>query len=320
MMQHRVDTLRLAVRSPAGREVPAARRAEQFTRDVLEQFSQIIEARSPGRVVLIRRMALRWSLSEAEMADPAAVAGHASELADSVPARGGLQHATDTVAAFDDEAAWLAAYLRERAVGAAGEWFYVTWRQAERHGTATASPLRRDTVLGALSRLQATGELAGVLAGLPSETTTTLGAALGSDGAGAPGRNATAVAAVNAAAAGSELVGAAPLAAAPGDGALAGVEAALSASVAAVAQRTNAEPRQPGTLASMDAAVPDGQTNRATRFGGLFYLLSLALELGIGETLWKVCLPEGLILAHAAAALLGPDADRRPGTGRCSAA
>ena len=43
-----------------------------------------------------------------------------------------------------------------------------------------------------------------------------------------------------------------------------------------------------------------------TQYGGLFYLLSLALELGIGETLWKACLPEGLILAHAAAALLGP--------------
>src|SRR5208282_1286938 len=101
VMQHRVDTLRLAVRSPAGREVPARRLAERFTRDVLEQFSQIVEAHSPGRVVLIRRMALRWSLSEAEMAEPAEAVSRAADLADAIAARGGgLPHATDTVATF----------------------------------------------------------------------------------------------------------------------------------------------------------------------------------------------------------------------------
>jgi hypothetical protein len=45
-----------------------------------------------------------------------------------------------------------------------------------------------------------------------------------------------------------------------------------------------------------------------TAYGGLFYLLSTVLELGIGESLWKACLPEGPILAAAAAALLGPEA------------
>lgn len=45
-----------------------------------------------------------------------------------------------------------------------------------------------------------------------------------------------------------------------------------------------------------------------TRYGGLFYLLSSVLELGIGESLWKVCLDERRVLARAAAAILGEDA------------
>jgi hypothetical protein len=49
-----------------------------------------------------------------------------------------------------------------------------------------------------------------------------------------------------------------------------------------------------------------------TRFGGLFYLLTCALELDVGELLWKACLPEGDVLAHVAAALLGSDAAADP--------
>ena len=50
----------------------------------------------------------------------------------------------------------------------------------------------------------------------------------------------------------------------------------------------------------------------ATAYGGLFYLLSTVLELGIGESLWKACLPEGQILAGAAATLLGPASSGDP--------
>jgi hypothetical protein len=49
-----------------------------------------------------------------------------------------------------------------------------------------------------------------------------------------------------------------------------------------------------------------------TQFGGLFYLLACALELDLGEILWKACLPEGDVLAHACAALLGPGAAGDP--------
>src|SRR5262249_48123447 len=42
-----------------------------------------------------------------------------------------------------------------------------------------------------------------------------------------------------------------------------------------------------------------------TRFGGLFYLMHLVLELGVAEALWTVAAPEGEILAAMAAGLLG---------------
>jgi hypothetical protein len=55
------------------------------------------------------------------------------------------------------------------------------------------------------------------------------------------------------------------------------------------------------------SAFPEGSAI-PTRYGGLFYLLSLVLELGIGESLWEVCLDERRVLSRAAAAILGEDA------------
>jgi hypothetical protein len=415
-----VETLRLAVHGTSGHQAAAARLAEQFTRDVLEQLSQALEARAPGRVVLIRRMAVRWSLSEAEMADPENAVSCAVSLADGIASGGSdASHATDTVVTFDDEAGWLAAYLRGRAAGAAGAWYHATWREAERPKAAGDSPLRREMVLVALSRLRATGELAAILAGLPPVTISALASALEFDGAPLPGtaetadaqgeftprgasadaapddelstglrntdgkldprtRQATALddgpveapapesvdnrngqptnepyaaavvpphadmtpsaaasldalstdaRAAPVAATAAEPIDDAPTGDAADGSAPAGMpspplssqnaavaqqHAELVAAVAAAMQRTGGAPHQHLAPAPADLPSPVGQTGPRTRFGGLFYLVSLALELGIGESLWKACLPEGLILAHAAAALLGPDASGDP--------
>jgi hypothetical protein len=43
-----------------------------------------------------------------------------------------------------------------------------------------------------------------------------------------------------------------------------------------------------------------------TEYGGLFYLLSLISELELSESLWKVCLHEGLVLARLFTELLPP--------------
>jgi hypothetical protein len=69
--------------------------------------------------------------------------------------------------------------------------------------------------------------------------------------------------------------------------------------------------REPFLKTKRDEAEPYGPiTDNAivpTRLGGLFYLLNCALELNLGESLWKACLPEQKILGHAAAALVGEE-------------
>lgn len=90
------------------------------------------------------------------------------------------------------------------------------------------------------------------------------------------------------------------------------------------AARSRPEPAAPGTEYAhrsrdrLPAPTSEPQTidpdtpvagTCITELGGLFYLLSLALELEIGETLWKACLPEQQVLSQAARALV---ADRWP--------
>jgi hypothetical protein len=70
----------------------------------------------------------------------------------------------------------------------------------------------------------------------------------------------------------------------------------------------NASPPHGGPIAE-EPAAPQWDLGVRTGFGGLFYLLLPALELGIGESLWKACLLEGQILSRAAACLLGEQAD-----------
>jgi hypothetical protein len=74
--------------------------------------------------------------------------------------------------------------------------------------------------------------------------------------------------------------------------------------------RYGTRPPEDQPVAELPPLVPG--TELQTRYGGLFYLLSLVLELGIGETLWKVCLPEGRVLTQMAAAILGDDAAADP--------
>ena len=43
----------------------------------IEEFARLVERRFPGRVVLIRHLAVHWSLNEAELADRSEVLRHA---------------------------------------------------------------------------------------------------------------------------------------------------------------------------------------------------------------------------------------------------
>lgn len=80
---------------------------------------------------------------------------------------------------------------------------------------------------------------------------------------------------------------------------------------------TNAPPGQT-VLQPADVDTPEEELPQAeiqatgpavdtltTQAAGLFYLLNPALELNVGEILWKACLPETQVLAHAAALLVG---------------
>ena len=108
--QHRVDELRLAV-SAAGRSEEVRHQAERFTREVLERTGDLLESRFPGRLFLIRRLPVRWALSDEQFTDPAEMGRLAEELAETV---GNLGEDHDSVVVFEDEAEWQARYLVAR--------------------------------------------------------------------------------------------------------------------------------------------------------------------------------------------------------------
>lgn len=81
----------------------------------------------------------------------------------------------------------------------------------------------------------------------------------------------------------------------------------IDAPDAAVPTIQQAEPARIAHLDETDREiVEDSASLIPTRFAGLFYLLDRVQELDLSESLWKACLPEGMVLAAAASALLGP--------------
>ena len=335
--------------------------ADRFTRDVLDRCCNFLEARAPGRVILIREISLRWSYTEMELVDPALAERCAVELAESIEAQSlgsaSPGSADGAVVVFADEPAWLASYLKSQANNRAEAWFHATWR-GEGLSACLKSDDGRDIALAALLRLERSGDLVTVLRRLPSQIITPIATALRVEGIASHTSTAdlgpeTDVVAhqrmVTPASAREHMVCEIPRS----------LPATLSSEAAAIALHVKvlAQTNDPSIAAELsqlaagspktmvpsapidhpspppvgprvipaatappsdapappsDAPAPftdlsaNGQASLFTQYGGLFYLLSLAVELGIGETLWKACLPEGLVLAHAAAAILGP--------------
>jgi hypothetical protein len=322
-MENRVRQLRLKVSAPAGHEPSARALAERFTRDVLDRCFNTLEARAPGRVILIRELNLRWSYSDVELADPAQADRCAAEMAESIEAQAAgsaSAGSADTAVVFTDEPAWLASYLKSQADRHADAWFHVTW-SGEGLSARLKSDGGRDTALAALLRLERSGDLLAVLKNLPSPVITPLATALHVNGtvsdesvADPNHRAPTPTSAYEHMI--LEISRSLPQTLSREAAAIAlhvkvlgqtndpDIAAALSELGPRAIPTATALPRDgPGPMIDL---LADGQVSLRTEFGGLFFLLSLAVELGIGETLWKACLPEGLILAHAAAAILGP--------------
>ena len=115
-MENRVRRVRLSVRALAGREESSKLLAERFTREVLDRFCANLDSRFSGQTVLVRRLESRWTLSEAELADPDEVSRCAGELFDSVSvARDGVAsegNQAGVAIIFEDDAAWLACVFK----------------------------------------------------------------------------------------------------------------------------------------------------------------------------------------------------------------
>jgi hypothetical protein len=373
MSEHRIEELCLRLRVPARREHQLRYAAERFTRAVLERAAEWLEAQAPGRILLVRRLPLRWRLSEAALNDPAAIARCADDLV-AVLERAAVGTAEpapdDDLAVFEDEVQWRAAHLLARARGGAGAWFHAALEAEGDAVDALCTPSHRDLAAAVVARLAGDGTLVEVLAALPAATVVTLAQVLGvpveetegglgghreeqspglslRHGSALPGESHTRTAETLADFAHGLPENlpreAAVLALHVEARRLLGLRASDTAVRAAVAQAlaacgisvprnrdVHAGPRPwtptpaPGVPAESLVLLPGvGQAASAssgpaaaleleTRFGGLFYLLNCALELNVGELLWKVCLPEGEVLAHAAAALLGPDGEGDP--------
>ncbi len=348
---HRVGELRLVVGAAEGREEAARAGAEAFTREVLERCGDLLEERFPGRLFFVRRLETRWSVSEERLGDAGEVDRHARELADGVEDAGRAEApAEGSVAVFEDEADRRARYLAAQARGEGREWYFTDLRERG----FSLSRLARDGAPGpVLERLADAGALAAVLAAAADGEVRELARALGLDvlppGAGGEKRSAGPPAPPEVVAElerlARDLAGGEPAAARrlspealrlvlfvearrrlggagrPGEAVEPGrvraaVEAALARGEADVPRRPAAEPPEGPPPAAEAEPRPEPEALRlATAHGGLFYLLTLALELGLGELLWQACLPEGEALAEAFATLLGEDGAGDPALG-----
>jgi hypothetical protein len=355
MNANRVAELSLRIHASAECAPELESRVRRFTRDVLERCADLIEARAPRRLWFVRRLPLRWRLTEEALNSASAVDRCASDAAEAI--QHAARHAVrpspdDDLAVFDDEAHWRVAHLIDRLHGAAGAWYHTALESGGDPIEALSSPGRRDLARAVLCRLLTEDRLTDVLSTLSPATAAALADSLGlfemqpelqSVGVGlhsgtstledrtAPGyppgehrgspsdplvlltlyarirarlgptatEDALRVALAESLAAHSRSIkdpAAAPL---PGEAATDVPGLHISTVQALPASIRPQDAPADLTVESRNATL------HRTRFGGLFYLLNCALELDLGETLWRACLPEGDVLAQATAALLG---------------
>jgi hypothetical protein len=355
MIEERIGEVRVRVRT----NVPDAEAirpiAERIVRAALERCAALLEERAPGRVVLIRRLPLRWRIDESVLEDAQQIGELARAAADaieriSVPSSLEPPAAREGAVVFEDEAHWRASYLLALARGQPA-WFYeaLGGSGAGEALAVLAAPERRLMAEAVLVRLARAGVLAEALKAQPAAAVKALADALGCNGRPGPmpqggpesGEAAVAPANMGETAASAELatVAARWPVLAPEARRLAlrvhaavllacGVESPRAAAlVASVPQHGAAvspvEPRTPPREAVRDGAATEHRvsveppqeapaaeaeqfaTTASTACGGLFHLLDRVQELDLAESLWKACLPEGTVLAAAAAALLG---------------
>jgi hypothetical protein len=353
VIEDRIGEVRLRIRTDLSDRADIRPAAVEMVRRALERCAAILEARAPGRVLLVRRLPLHVRADQSMLEDAIDVEDLARAAADAIeraavpfvfdrptPDAGGVL--------FQDEAQLRASHLQAVARGQP-QWFHAVVDGAEGRDplAALAAPSRRAMAYATLVHLARADLLAEALAAQPAAAVAVFAASLGLDAL--PERIAEMVAGdallertaerVADDALSTELsviaahwpelpapartlalrVHAAVLLdveveseAARDLAAIIAAQRHIESSRAAAADR--AEPLReerhaagatvPDAAALADVAAPE--TIIATCCAGLFYLLDRIQELDAAEALWKACLPEGVVLAAAMSALLGP--------------
>lgn len=292
-VESRVGSLALTVRAPAGRVDALAPVAEEFTARILSRCDELLEAKAPGRVVLVRQLDLSLRLWERALEHEGEIEAFAGELADDIARRAAAADETAAsdpeIAVFEDEVAWRAAHMEARALGQSESAWRFEALEAEGEPWRTlveGGPTPQLTEL--LVRLHRRGTLRSSLGAMSADVIERVASNLELlDDAGDVAFDVPLVEAVTAAVA-----------------ALAALGPAVSKEAIAAAVHTSVR-RSIGGAESTSVMGTIEKAEIRSAFGGLFYLLNPALELSMAESLWSACLPEGLVLAQATALLLG---------------
>jgi hypothetical protein len=343
MVEARISEVRVRVRTDVADAAEIRPAAERMVRAVLDRCAALLEERAPGRVVLIRRLPLRWRLDESTLEDDSSVEQLALAAADAIERISHpsvLEPPADAEGAiiFDDEPHFRASHLLAAARGRPA-WFHTALEGISTAPLADlAAPECRATAHATLLRLAQEGVLAEVLGAQAPSTVSAFAAALGFH-ADAAEQEAQAPSAIDYAPERSRLASTAaawPALPAPALALALRVHAALyleepldasrpAAVAAAVLRGLRASvPEGPApieftaavsaeiapsvaekALAAPEPLSEDPAESVSTACAGLFYLLDRVQELDLAESLWKACLPEGGVLAAAVSALLG---------------
>lgn len=361
MIEPCINEVRLRVRSDHGDPATIRPVAESVMRAALERCAALLEERSPGRLVFIRRLHLNWRIEGSSLENESQVEDLARSAADAIERMAYpplLDPPSDTQAAmiFDDEAHLRASHLLALARGRPA-WFHSDLETPADSDplAALAAPERRQIAHAVLLRLAREGVLAEVLAARPPSVVAIFAEALGCARNQAPTAESPAAAiqaiAPQLAAIAREWRTLSPaafsLAArvhaaillgsaidAPETLALASAAASLHSTslsqpevslplpvvqdsaapghsdqrpappVPAELPQSSPAPSQP-LQESAEVLASHSPAEQVTACAALFYLCDRIMELDIAESLWKACLPEGELLAAAAAALLG---------------
>ena len=302
MIEHRVARLRVRVRAPASASPSVRDVATGLVCAVIERACELLEAEAPGRVVLVRRLPLAWRLGLAGLDDRATVERLARAVADGIAPQlppawpAVVPDADHEVAVFDDDLDWAAASLIAVAT-ARPAWWQRPVESDEDVWNVIAAPASRDRVL---ARLVERDVIEDVLAQAPPRVLAQVAEALivappHGVAARADVARATAIARIieHARSLGTRMP-----------------HVVAEPRVAQVRRETPSSATPAEAAPANDAGEADAAPLRVgtVEHGGLFYLLGLVLELGIGEGLWKACLPEGAWLARVAHELTGAPA------------